>query len=95
MSEALRIVAVAPVVHGVLKLVWTDGYEGVVDLRPVIAKGNLFAYLDDPEHFDRVELGEYGHSIFWLTDAGETIDFGADSLRDRAEKQAALHLIAS
>jgi len=95
MSDAIRMRSVEPVIHGVLKIVWMDGYEGVVDLRPVIARGRIFTYLQDPQHFRKVRLDEFGHSISWINESGEEIDFGADSLREKAEKQAALISLAS
>ena len=91
MRKALRIVSAEPVIHGVLKVVWTDGYEGVVDLRPVIAQGGIFSYLKKPKAFAKVQLEEYGHWIFWVNEKGEDIDFGADGLRETAEKQAQMH----
>lgn len=97
MSKPLpRIKSVAPVIYGVVKLVWTDGYEGIVDLRPVIADGAVFEHLRrDPRNFDKVAVSEFGHSIFWIDDQGYEIDFGADRLREKAEKQAALIALAS
>ena len=95
MNDVMHIKAVEPVIHDVLKIVWSDGYEGVVDLRPVIAKGRIFSYLEDPRHFREVRIDEYGHSISWTNEHGEQIDFGADSLRAKAEKQAALIAMAS
>ncbi len=92
MSELLpRMVSVSPVIHGVLKIVWTDGYEGVVDLRPLLARGKIFTYLQTPANFENVKLGEYGHSIYWIDDKGYEIDLSADSLREKAEEQAELH----
>jgi hypothetical protein len=85
------MVSVSPVIHGVLKIVWTDGYEGVVDLRPLLARGKIFTYLQTPANFETVKLGEHGHSICWLDDKGYEIDLSADSLRRDAEKQAELH----
>ena len=41
MKKLPRIVSAEAVIHGVLKIVWNDGYEGVVDLRPVIDRGRL------------------------------------------------------
>jgi hypothetical protein len=38
-----------------------------------------------------VNLGEYGHAIYWIDDKGYEIDLSADSLRRRAEKQAELN----
>lgn len=88
-----RIVSAEAVVHGVLKIVWTDGYAGVVDLRPTIDRGKVFKYLQDPENFKRFTLEDYGHSIGWTDDEGNKIDFGADSLREKSENQAKLHKI--
>jgi hypothetical protein len=85
------MVSVSPVIHGVLKIVWNDGYEGVVDLRPLLARGKIFTFLQTPANFEKVQLGEYGHSIHWLDDSGYQIDLSADSLRRDAEKQAELH----
>jgi len=94
MTEISRIVAAEAVIHGVLKIQWDDGYAGIVDLRPVIARGKIFAYLQKLENFEKLTIGEYGHGIVWLNDEGEEIDFGADSLRQRAENQAELHRVA-
>ena len=94
MTEIARIVSAEPVLHGVLKIEWDDHYAGVVDLRPVIARGKAFGYLQDPENFRKVRVGEYGHAIYWTNEQGEEIDFGSDSLRLRAEKQEQLHLNA-
>ncbi len=62
MSEIPRIVSAEPVIHGVLKIQWNDGYAGVVDLRPVIERGAVFTYLEDPNRFQQVRVGEHGHS---------------------------------
>jgi hypothetical protein len=93
MSKALRVVSVEPVIHGVLKIIWTDGYEGVVDLRPVIARGRIFSHLNDPEAFSKVQLEQHGHHIYWINDKGQEIDFGADGLRETAERQAQMHTL--
>ena len=90
-----RIVSAQRVIHGVLKIVWTDGYEGVVDLRPMIARGRIFTYLQNPKNFAKVQVSEYGHSIEWINEKGEEIDFGADTLRSKAENQARLNEVAS
>jgi hypothetical protein len=90
-----RIVLAEPVIHGVLKIVWNDGYEGVVDLRPTIARGRIFSYLQKPNNFQKLRVSEYGHSIEWTNENGEEIDFGADTLRLKAENQARLNEVAS
>jgi hypothetical protein len=95
MKKLARMTTVEPVIHGVLKIVWNDGYEGVVDLRPTIARGKIFTYLKKPENFRKVALDEYGHAIGWVNDKGEEIDFGADTLRTKAESQARLNEVAS
>jgi hypothetical protein len=91
MKRLPRIVSAEPVIHGVLKIVWNDGYEGVVDLRPTIDRGRIFTYLRKPNNFKKVKVDEYGHSIGWINERGEEIDFGADSLRAKSENQAKLH----
>jgi hypothetical protein len=90
-----RITNVEHVIHGVLKIVWNDGYEGVVDLRPVIDRGKIFTYLQSAENFKKFKLDEYGHSIEWINDDGHEIDFGADNLRRKAENQAKLHKLVA
>lgn len=95
MKKLPRIVSAEPVIHGVLKIVWTDRYEGVVDLRPTIARCKIFNYLRNPSNFRKVRVSEYGHSIEWINDEGEQIDFGADTLRLKSENQARLNEVAS
>jgi hypothetical protein len=80
-----------PVIFGVVKIVWKDGFAGIVDLRPRLAKGEMFNFLrGNPAHFDDLKLEDYGHCIFWLDDDSYEIEFGSDSLRPRAERQAGL-----
>lgn len=95
MKKLPRILSAEPVIHGVLKIVWNDGYEGIVDLRPTIARGKIFTYLQKPGNFKKVKVSEYGHSIEWKNQKGEEIDFGADALRAKAESQAKLHQVVS
>jgi len=51
--------------------------------------------LQKPKNFQKVQVTEFGHSIEWTNEKGEQIDFGADTLREKAEKQAALIALAS
>jgi hypothetical protein len=89
MADIIRIKSVEPILHGVVKIVWLDGYEAIVDIRPVIAEGDIFAFLRaSPERFKAVKLADFGHAIYWLDDKGDEIDFGSDALRLRAERQA-------
>jgi hypothetical protein len=91
MKKLPRIVEAQPVIYGVLKIKFDDGYEGVVDLRPLIAKGRVFEWLSAPQHFSAVKVDEFGHSVSWLDGQGYTIDLSADSLRRDAERQAEAH----
>ena len=85
-----------PVLYGVLKIEWMDGYAAIVDLRPVLAKGDVFAFLRrELQRFHSVRLDEHGRYIFWLDDEGDEIEFGAGSLRQRAERQAEILNLAS
>src|SRR3954469_18956103 len=62
-----------PVIFGVVKIVWKDGFAGMVDLRPILAKGEMFNFLRvNPARFDDLKLEEYGHNIFWLDDNDES-----------------------
>lgn len=88
-----RIINAEPVIHGVLKLKFTDGYEGVVDLRPLIARGRIFSWLQKERNFQKMQLEEYGHHVYWIDGKGQEIDLGAEGLRRDAEKQAQLHLL--
>lgn len=91
MKKLPRIASAEPVIHGVLKIVFLDGYEAIVDLRPVIAKGRAFSWLQKPENFAGVKVDDYGHSLSWVTSEGRDIDFSADGLRRDAERQAEVH----
>jgi Protein of unknown function (DUF2442) len=90
MSNMLRITKAEAVLTGVLKLTWNDGYEGIVDLRGVIADGELFEFIRDPNNFKQVRVEGYGHSIYWGEEGNEEVDFSCDRLREMAEEQAAL-----
>jgi hypothetical protein len=58
-----------PVIFGVVKIVWKDGFAGIVDLRPILAKGEMFNFLRvNPARFDDLKLEDYGYCIFWLDD---------------------------
>jgi hypothetical protein len=96
MSDIVRMRSVEAVLYGVVKIAWMDGYEAIVDLRPIISEGEMFESLRrSPERFDGVKLSDFGHSIYWVDDEGDEIDFGSDSLRRRAERQAAILRLAS
>lgn len=96
MSEIVKMVEVEPVLQGVLKIEWKDGYAGLVDLRPVLAEGAAFAFLREKKRsFAEVQLDPAGHRLYWIDPDGDEVDFGSDSLRRRAERQAAILQLAS
>ena len=96
MSRLVRMVEVESVLDGVLKIRWEDGHEGLVDLRPVFAEGPAFAFLRaNKRPFAAVKLDPTGHRLYWIDPDGGEIDFGSDSLRRRAERQAAILQLAS
>lgn len=60
---------------------WSDGIEAVVDLSPVIAKGNVFAALQDGHYFAaNMHVADDRLGIEWPN----RVDFSADGLRFRA-----------
>jgi hypothetical protein len=91
MTELPRIKTAEPIIPGVLKLVFQDGYAGVVDLRPLLSKGGVFSELQDPERFARVKVDDFGHSVGWINDDGYEVDLSADGLRRDCERQAEIH----
>ncbi len=95
MKKPLRIDVAEAVIPGVLKVVWSDGYEGVVDLRGLLKTGTIFETIRDPQHFHAVKVAAFGHSVYWGEDGSEDVDFGCDRLREMAEDQAALLAKAS
>ena len=90
MSDILRITSAEAVLPGVLKVAWNDGYEAIVDLRGIIAEGQIFEHIRAPGSFRCVRVDAYGHSIYWGEEGNEEVDFGCDRLREIAEEQAAL-----
>ena len=91
MADIIAMHIAEPVIFGVVKIVWKDGFAGIVDLRSILAEGEMFNFLRvNPARFDDLKLEDYGHTIFWLNDDGDEIEFGSDSLRQRAERQAGL-----
>jgi hypothetical protein len=95
MNGPLRIEAAEAVIPGVLKVVWSDGYEGVVDLRGLLSSGAVFEALREPRRFHEVKVAAFGHSVYWGEEGDEEVDFGSDRLREIAEDQAALLAKAS
>ena len=74
-----------------LQIAFGDGYEGIVDLRPLIEKGGVFVWLQKTKNFQGLKVDEFGHSISWTDAKGYEIGLSADSLRRDCERQAEIH----
>ncbi len=60
---------------------WSDGAQATVDLTRFIARGGLFAELDDPKWFVReMRILPAGIGLAWPNE----LDFSADGLRQDA-----------
>lgn len=68
---------------------WSDGVAAVVDLAPVVAKGKVFAAMQDPDYFTRhMRVADDRLGLEWP----DQVDFSADGLRfmafpDEAEEE--------
>ena len=87
MKKLPRIVVAESVIHGVLKVVWNDGYEGVVDLRPTIARGRIFMPLSVGQLLDNWDLVDLAKAkgARILVPTGALL--GLDAVRAAAEGQ--------
>ncbi len=72
--------AVAHANHTVT-VTWSDGITADVDLSSVVAKGNVFAPMRDPDYFvDEMRIAADRLGLEWP----DRVDFSADGLRFRA-----------
>lgn len=83
MMKPPRINAVKAIGPTRLRIAWTTGERLEVDLAEPIHRLKALAPLRDPADFDRVQVGEWGHSLVW----GGEIDLGADRLYERCKEQ--------
>lgn len=76
-----RIVRAVPHLDHTVTITWSDGITANVDLSPVIAKGNVFARMQDTGYFvDRMRVADDRLGLEWP----DRVDFSADGLRFRA-----------
>ena len=80
-----HIVRVDVIDTPVLRVVFDDGQERVVDFTPVVARSKWFRSLDVPTTFETVEVINNGRALQWITGA----DYCADALRILADEQLA------
>jgi hypothetical protein len=72
-----RIVELQAMPASRLRLRFSDGADGIVDLAPLTARGPVFASLATAT----VRLSDDGRSIAWLDPDGDEADMDADTLR--------------
>ena len=88
-----RIKSVEALRYPVLRVTFDDGLSGEYDLSELIANGPAFGRLKDEGYFQKVTVGEHGHTFGWsLDDIGNEIDFCPDATRILIETQKAEEL---
>lgn len=84
-AEGVRLVSVLVPQFGTVELTFDDHVAGTLDMRPLIARGDVFAHLRSPEVFARARVGENGWTLEWPAPDGSwdetaVVDLCADSL---------------
>jgi hypothetical protein len=82
------IVSAEPVMFGVLRVVFDDGYEGVLDLRSLMNKA-IWQNIRTREDFFEIELDQIGGHLSWPKGGGAT-ELPADGVRVACERQEML-----
>jgi hypothetical protein len=68
-----------------VRLTFEDGFQGVVDLAAIAARGGVLSVLAiDPAGF---AISEHGRALVWGDADGDEVDLCADALRQMAEEQ--------
>lgn len=83
MTEGLRIASADVVRHGVLQVRWADGTSGLVDLKGIIARGGVFAFLSRETAFAKVSVSVDGRGVQWTDPDGDIISIASDALAAR------------
>jgi len=94
MTDWPRLVSAVPIGEYRLRLSYSDGFVGEVDFADTIAKDGIFAFMKDPDRFKTVQVAHNGSALLWVDDAGDDIDFCADTQRMKAEANAVKHMAA-
>jgi len=63
-------------------LQFEDGREGIVDLEPIVGKGEIFAPLQDMDCFCRMTVDERAGTIAWPNEA----DISPEALYEAVKK---------
>jgi hypothetical protein len=64
-ADLIEVTAVTVLGHYRLRLTFSDGRVGDVDLSDIHRKGNLFADLHDPDYFAQVQVDPEVGTIAW------------------------------
>jgi hypothetical protein len=84
-KKLIRIVRTDLVSTPVLRVLFDDGVERVVDFSDLVATSKWFRMLSVPTTFETVEVVNNGRALQWITG----VDFCADALRIMADEQLA------
>ncbi len=82
-KKLVRIVRADMVSTPVLRVLFDDGAERVVDFSEIVATSKWFRMLSVPTTFETVEVINNGRALQWITG----VDFCADALRIMADEQ--------
>ncbi len=82
-KHLVRIVRADVLSTPVLRVLFDDGAERVVDFSNLVASSKWFRMLSIPTTFETVDIINNGRALQWVTGA----DFCADALRLMADEQ--------
>ncbi len=77
-----RVISVEPLTNNQLRVLFSDGVVGSIDVSDVIGKG-VFSRLADPAEFARVYVDPQSHTVAWPGG----IDLCPDSLYEEVVSQ--------
>jgi Protein of unknown function (DUF2442) len=100
MTEAMESAAILPKIRAIkamsrhrLQITWDDNKISNFDMSDTISEGNAFSALRDQDLFATARIGERRRTIEWpdpLDPSRVLVDYCADSLREKAERQGVL-----
>jgi hypothetical protein len=100
MTEAAESGTPLPKIHAIkamsrhrLQVTWDDNKISNFDMSDIIGENNAFSALRDQDLFATARIGERRRTIEWpdpLDSSKILVDYCADSLRDKAERQGVL-----
>lgn len=73
-----------------VEVVWDDNSSSIIEMQDLIANGNAFAPLKDPDLFATARIGERRRTIEWPDPTNPSqilVDYCADALDLRAKRQ--------